>query len=60
MATLKEISQSNPSTYTVIDSQVRRGNIKNWDDTIEIIFNHKSKFVQRKSAYKFGLAEKAN
>ena len=28
MKTLKEISASNPSTYKVIDNQVRKGDIK--------------------------------
>lgn len=59
MKTLKEISESNPSTYKVIDNQVRKGDIKNWDDKIEIIIDGKSKFCTRKNAYKFGLAEKA-
>jgi hypothetical protein len=59
MKTLKEISASNPSTYKVIDNQVRKGYIKNWDDKIEIIIDGKSKFCTRKNAYKFGLAEKA-
>jgi hypothetical protein len=59
MKTLKEISASNPSTYKVIDNQVRKGDIKNWDDKIEIIIDGKSKFCTRKNAYKFGLAEKA-
>lgn len=59
MKTLKEISASNPSTYRVIDSQVRKGEIKTWSDKIEIIFDGKSKFCTRRSAYKYGLAEKA-
>lgn len=59
MKTLKEISASNPSTYKVIDNQVRKGDIKNWDDKIEIIIDGKSKFCTRKKAYKFGLVEKA-
>jgi hypothetical protein len=59
MKTLKQISASNPSTYQVIDSQVRLGDIKNWDDKIEIIIDGKSKFCTRRNAYKFGLAEKA-
>ena len=59
MKTLKEISASNPSTYRVIDYQVRKGDVKNWSDRIEIIVDGKSKFCTRKSAYKYGLAEKA-
>lgn len=59
MKTLKEISASNPSTYKVIDNQVRKGDIKNWDDKIEIIIDGKSKFCTRKNAYKYGLAEKS-
>jgi len=58
MKTLKEITASNPSTYKVIDLQVRKGEIKHWPDRIEIIVNHKSKFCTRRNAYKFGLAEK--
>lgn len=57
MKTLKEISASNPSTYKVIDNQVRKGEIKNLNDKIEIIIDGKSKFCTRKNAYKFGLAE---
>ena len=59
MKTLKEISDSNPSTYRIIDLQVRKGEIKSLDDKIEIIIDGKSKFCTRKNAYKFGLAEKA-
>lgn len=58
MKTLKEISASSPSTYKVIDNQVRRGEIKDWKDSIEIIIDGKSKFCTRRNAYKFGLAEK--
>jgi hypothetical protein len=58
MKTLKEISASNPQTYRVIDLQVRKGEIKAWNDKIEIIVDGKSKFITRKNAYKFGLAEK--
>ena len=58
MKTLKEISKSNPSTYRVIDNQVRKGEIKSRDDQIEIIIDHKSKFCTRRNAYKYGLAEK--
>lgn len=60
MKTLKEISASNPSTYRVIDNQVRKGEIKTWSDIIEIIIDHKSKFCTRRNAYKYGLTEKAN
>lgn len=60
MATLKEISSLNPSSYRAIDRQVLKCEIKDWSDQIEIIYNGKSKFVTRKSAYKYGLAEKAN
>ena len=57
MKTLKDISNSNPSTYRVIDSVVFRGNYpKDWSDRIEIIYDGKSKFVTRRSAYKYGLA----
>lgn len=59
MKTLKEISASNPSTYRVIDFQVRKGDVKNCDDKIEIIIDGKSKFCTRRNAYKYGLAEKA-
>jgi hypothetical protein len=59
MATLKEISQSNPSTYKVNDRELRNGNVKTWSDEIEIVINGKSKFCKRRSAYKFGLAESA-
>ena len=58
MKTLKEISASNPSTYRVIDYQVRKGDVKNWDDKIEIIVDGKSKFYARRNAYNNGLAEK--
>ena len=58
MPTLKEISASNPSTYRVIDIQVRKGELKDWSDQIEIIVNGKSKYCTRRNAYKFGLAEK--
>ena len=60
MKTLKDISKSNPSTYRVIDSVVLRCNQpKDWRDRIEIICDGKSKFVTRRSAYSYGLAEKA-
>ena len=60
MKTLKEISRLNPSLYRVIDNVVLRDKQpKGWGDKIEIIINGKSKFVTRRSAYKFGLAEKA-
>ena len=58
MKTLKEISASNPSTYRVIDLQVKNGDVKDWSDKIEIIIAGKSKFCTRKNAYKFGLTEK--
>lgn len=59
MKTLKEISASNPSTYRVIDSVLIKGKYpKNWDDSIEIVTDGKSKFVTRRSAYKYWLAEK--
>jgi len=57
--TLKEISNQNPSNYKVIDTAIRKGEVKTWSDKIEIIIGHKSKFVTRKSAYKFGLCERA-
>jgi hypothetical protein len=57
--TLKEISSKNPSTYKVIDMAIIKGEVKSWSDKIEIIIGHKSKFVTRKSAYKFGLCERA-
>jgi hypothetical protein len=56
--TLKEISSQNPSNYKVIDTAIRKGEVKDWSDKIEIIINHKSKFVTRKCAYKFGLCER--
>ena len=59
MKTLKEISASNPSTYRVIDSQVKKGEVKNWSDKIEIIVDGNSKFCTRRNAYKFGLTEPA-
>lgn len=59
MPTLSEISGRNPSTYIVIDYQVRKGDVKNWNDKIEIIVDRKSKFCTRRNAYKYGLAEKA-
>lgn len=59
MKTLKEISSSNPSTYRVIDSVVMKGKYpKDRSDSIEIVVNGKSRFVTRRSAYKYGLAEK--
>lgn len=58
MITLKEISSRNPSTYLVIDYQVRKGDVKSWNDKIEIIVDRKSKFCIRRNAYKYGLAEK--
>jgi len=57
MKTLKEISASNPSTYRVIDLQVRKGEVKEWNDKIEIIVGRRSKFCTRRNAYKFGLSE---
>jgi hypothetical protein len=60
MQTLKEISKMPPSNYKVIDSKVLKGDLKSWQDRIEILINGKSKFCTRKGAYKFGLAEKAN
>jgi hypothetical protein len=47
------------ATNKVIDMTVRKGEVKSWSDKIEIIIGHKSKFVTRKSAYKFGLCERA-
>jgi len=58
MKTLKEISASNPSTYKVIDLQVRKGEIKDWKDQIEIVVDGKSKYCTRRNGYKYGLAEK--
>ena len=58
MPTLKEISARNPSTCRVIDLQVRKCEIKDWSDKIEIIVDGKSKYCTRKNAYKYGLAEK--
>mgnify|MGYP003620927180 CR=1 FL=1 len=58
MPTLKEISAKNPSTYRLNDLQVKRGDIKDWSDKIEIIVDGKSKYCTRRSAYKYGLAEK--
>lgn len=58
MKTLKEISKMNPLSYKVIDTQVRKCEIKTDTDKIEIIINGKSKFCIRRNAYKFGLAEK--
>jgi hypothetical protein len=59
MTTLKEISKMPPSNYKVIDSKVNRGELKSWQDRIEILINGKSKFCTRKGAYKFGLTQKA-
>ena len=58
MPTLKKISARNPSTYRVNDLQVKKGDIKDWSDKIEIIVDGKSKYCTRRSAYKYGLAEK--
>ena len=58
MPTLKEISGRNPYTYRVNDLQVRKGELKDWSDKIEIIVDGKSKYCNRRSAYKYGLAEK--
>lgn len=58
--TLKEIAASNPSTYRVIDLKFIRGDIRSWDDRIEVIVDHKSKFFTRKWLYKYGLACRAN
>jgi len=58
MTTLREISKKNPSTYNVIDLQVRKCEIKDWSDKIEIIIDGKSKFCTRRNAYNNGLAEK--
>ena len=64
MKTLKEISASNPSSYKVIDLQVRSGELKTWSDNIEIIIylsdnKTSSKFCTRRNGYKYGLCEKA-
>ena len=58
MPTLKKISGRNPYTYRVNDLQVRKGELKDWSDKIEIIVDGKSKYYTRRSAYKYGLAEK--
>ena len=58
MATLKEISNMSPFNYRVIDNSVIKMRVKSWSDQIEIIYNGKSKFVTRKGAYRYGLAEK--
>ncbi|OQA62770.1 MAG: hypothetical protein BWY38_03264 [Ignavibacteria bacterium ADurb.Bin266] len=56
---LQEISKMNPVNYVVVDNVVNRGNLKSWNDRIEIIIfpERKHKDVQRKSAYKYGLCE---
>lgn len=56
---LQEISKMNPVNYVVVDNVVNRGNLKSWNDRIEIIIfpARKHKDVQRKSAYKYGLCE---
>jgi hypothetical protein len=60
MKTLKEISAMFPGKYRVIDNTQAKGRIKTWDDNIEIIIDHKSKFCKRRSAYKLGLVTKAD
>lgn len=34
MKTLKEFSAANPSSYTVTDENLRKGNLLSWDDRI--------------------------
>ncbi len=62
METLKQISAMSPLNYKVIDNQVRKGEMKDWNDQIEIMVwngsKYHSKFCTRKFAYKYGLAEK--
>jgi hypothetical protein len=62
MKTLKEFSVANPQLYIVHDRQLKNGDLKNWDDDISITDTNTKKvfYFKRKSAYKFGLAEKAN
>lgn len=60
MKTLKEISKLSPSSYTICDNQVNKGNLKSWSDRIEIYVHsdRKAKIVSRLAAYKHGLAER--
>lgn len=62
MKTLKEFSTSNPQLYVVHDRQLKNGDLKSWSDDISITDrkNNKVYYFKRKSAYKFGLAEKAD
>lgn len=62
MKTLKEFSIANPQLYIVHDRQLKNGDLKNWSDEISITDNRTKKvyYFKRKSAHKFGLAEKAN
>ena len=60
MKTLKEISAMSPSQCRVIDFAEMKGKLKSWDDTIQIIIDGKTKNYKRRSAYKFGLASKAD
>ena len=54
--TLKEFSASYPGSYKVTDFQEQRGDIKSWDDNIQIYdyATKKTKQVKRRSAYNVG------
>jgi len=62
MTTINEVTKMNPSSYNVIDFNEQRGNIKNWDDNIQIMIINPTEHinVSRKDAYENGLCSNAD
>lgn len=60
MKTLRQISQSSPGTYRVYDNAASRGELRRWEDRIEIHIDGKVKECTRKGAYKYGLCVRAH
>ena len=57
MTTINEVSKMNPSSYKVLDFNEQRGNIKSWDDNIQIMIINPTEHIDatREDAYKVGL-----
>jgi hypothetical protein len=62
MKTIKEVSAMNPSNYKVIDFNEQRGNLKSWDDTIQVMIIDPTEHINatREEAYKLGLCSAAD
>lgn len=62
MKTLSELSKMNPSNYKVIDFNEQRGNLKSWDDNIQIMIINPTEHIDatREEAYGLGLCSQAD